>query len=129
MPANATQTNIDIGSLVLAMEQSRDELLTLPGAATYREGTILARDSATGKLVIFVSGGVTNGNGIPKAILTKEVIGAGAGDVRVRAMMAGRVNRARLVIHADGTAVNVTGAVCDQLRAVQILADVVAQQG
>lgn len=114
--ANLTITNVDIGNVILQDADFRDELLTFGGAATVLEGTILARDSVSGKLVPFVKGGVTNENGIPKAIVTYDVVAAGAGDVAIRAGVAGKCRKERLVIDADGDASNVDDVVIDQLR-------------
>ena len=111
-----TVTNNDLGGVVLESGQFRDDLLTVGGAVTVLEGTILARDSVSLKLVPYVKGGITNENGIPKAILTYPVTSAGAGDVSVRDMVSGSVRAGRLVIDLDGDASNVDNAVLDQLR-------------
>lgn len=108
--------NVDLGSVIFESGESRDELLTLAGADVIAEGTILARDSVSLKLVLFVKGGSTNENGIPKAVLTYEVTSTGAGDVAIRAMVEGKVRAGRLVIDADGNATNVDAKVLDQLR-------------
>lgn len=109
-------TNNDLGGPVLQEADFRDELITFAGADTLLEGTILARDSVSLKLVIFVKGGATNENGIPKAILTYEVVAAGAGDVPVRAGISGKYVKERLVIDADADDSNIDAAVIDQLR-------------
>ncbi len=114
--ANIQITNVDRGAVVIEDGKYRDDTLTLAGADTLAPGTILARDNTTGKLVLFVKGGVTNENGIPKAVLTYEVVTSGAGDVSVRACVGGLVNKKRLVIDADGDDSNVDAAVLDQLR-------------
>lgn len=114
--ANITITNVDLGSVILQDGQFRDDLLTLAGAVTVLEGTILARDSASLKLVLYVKGGSTNENGIPKAVLTYEVVSTGAGDVSIRDMVSGSVRAPRLVIAADGDASNIDAAVLDELR-------------
>lgn len=114
--ANLTITNCDIGNVVLEGADIRDELLTFAGAATVLEGTILARDSVSLKLVPYVIGGVTNENGIPKAVLTYDVTAAGAGDEAVRAMVGGKVRKERLIVDADGDGSNITDAILDQLR-------------
>jgi hypothetical protein len=114
---NIVNTSINIGSVALRDEQLRDETLTVAGAGTVLAGTILARDSSTLKLVVFAKGGVTNGNGVPKAVLGYDVVAAGAGDVFIRAIERGEVNKNRLIISADGTGVNIDNAVIDQLRA------------
>jgi len=113
---NLTITNVDLGNVILKDGEFRDDLLTFAGAATVLEGTILARDSASLKLVPFVKGGVTNENGIPKAVVTYDVVAAGAGDVSIRDMVSGSVRAERLIINADGDGSNVDAAVLDQLR-------------
>ena len=119
---NSTITNVDIGSVILEEGKFRDDLLTFAGVATILEGTILARDSVSLKLVPFVKGGITNENGIPKAVLTYEVTSTGAGDVPVRDMVSGSVRAGRLVIDADGDATNVDNKVLDQLRDFSLVA-------
>jgi hypothetical protein len=114
--SNLTITNVDLGSVIFKDAEFRDNTLTLAGALTVKEGTILARDSSTLKLIPFVKGGTTNGNGIPKAVLTYAVVSLGAGDTPIRAMVSGEVRFERLVIIADGNASNVDAVVLDQLR-------------
>jgi hypothetical protein len=116
MPAQVL-TSINVGSVALGDEAMRDELLTFGGIATVVAGTILARDSVSLKLVPFVKGGSTNQNGVPKAVLGYDVTSTGAGDVPVRAIVSGKLNKQRLIINADGTGANIDGAVLDQLRA------------
>jgi len=113
---NLTITNNDLGGVVLKGGQFRDELITFAGADTFVAGTILARDSGTLKLVKFVKGGVTAGNGIPKAILTYDVVATAAGDVPSRVAVSGEFVKSRLVIDLDGNDTNVDAAVIDQLR-------------
>lgn len=113
---NMTVTNVDLGNVILQDAKFRDELLTFGAGGTVKEGTILARDSVSGNLVPFVVGGVTNENGIPKAILTYDVTATAAGDVAIRAGVAGGYRKERLVIDADGDASNITDAILDQLR-------------
>lgn len=91
---NINVTNVDMGpSPILQNASFRDDVLTFAGADTFVAGTILARDSASLKLVPYVKGGVTNENGIPKAILTYDVEAAAAGDVPVRAGVAGEYRK------------------------------------
>ena len=111
-----TVTNNDLGSAILKDAQFRDGPITFAGAATLLEGTILAVDSVSLKFVPFVKGGVTNQNGIPKAILTYAVTAAGAGDVQSRVGVSGSYRKQRLVIDADGDDSNIDQAVIDQLR-------------
>lgn len=114
-------TNLDIGPLILEGEAVfRDESLTLAGADTLLPGTILARDSVSHLLVLFVVGGVTNGNGVGKAVVTHPVVAAGAGNHPVRVLAKGNVNQSRLVVDAAGDASTITGTIVDQLRAVGI---------
>lgn len=114
--ANITVTNCDLGSAILQDAQFRDELLTFAGAGTVIAGTILARDSVSGNLVPFVVGGVANENGIPKMILTYDVVATGAGNIPVRAAASGQFRKERLVINADGDDTNIDAVVIDQLR-------------
>jgi hypothetical protein len=114
--SNLTITNVDLGSVIFKDAELKDSTLTLAGAVTLKQGTILARNSSTLKLVPYVKGGAANGNGIPKAILTYQIVSAGAGDISIRAMVSGSVRSERLVIFADGDASNVDAAVLDQLR-------------
>lgn len=116
-----TVTNIDLGNVVLCDAEFKDDLLTFAGAATVLEGTILARDSVSGKLVPYVIGGSTNENGIPKTVMTYDVTAAGAGDVAVRSMISGKVRKERLVVNADGDDSNITNAILDQLRSYSIV--------
>lgn len=126
---NITITNIDRGGVVLRDAEFQDGELTFAGAGTVLEGTILARDSSTKKFVPFVAGGSTNENGIPKAVITYTVAATGAGNIPVRVLVSGVVNRNRLVIHGDGDGSNVTDAVADQLRDYGIVAQKVSQLG
>lgn len=113
---NMTVTNNDLGGPIVDDAEFKDDTLTFAGADTFVAGTILARDSISLKLVLFVKGGVTNENGIPKAILTYDVTAAGAGDVAIRAGVAGKYRKEKLVIDADGDDSNIDAAVIDQLR-------------
>jgi hypothetical protein len=111
-----TVTNNTLNNPILQDAEFRDDVLNLAGADSIAAGTILARDSVSLKLVLFVKGGSTNQNGIPKAILTYPVVATGAGDVRVRVAVAGKFRRNKLIIDADGTGANIDAAVLDQLR-------------
>ncbi|MCP4209828.1 MAG: head decoration protein [Shimia sp.] len=115
--SNPSIIDIDTSAVMLEGGVFNDELLTFAAAATIKAGTILARSTATGKLVPFVKGGTTAGNGVPKALVTYPVVAAAAGDVSIRAAMSGKVNAPKLVIAADGDASNVDAAVLDSLRA------------
>ena len=109
-------TNNDLGNVILENAKFQNDELTFAGAGTVIEGTILARDSVSGLYVPFVKGGVTNENGIPKAVITYDVTAAGAGDESIRAGVAGEYRKERLVIDADGDDSNIDKVVEDQLR-------------
>lgn len=122
---NITTTNIDNGSVLFQAEQSvfNDRTLTLGASTTALEGTILALDTSTLKLVPFVKGGTTNGNGVPSTVLTYAVTNpAGApADVAVRVPGNAKVYTSRLVIAADGDNTNVDAVVINQLRDFSII--------
>lgn len=120
--SNSTITNVDTGNVILGPNDFSNETLTFGGAGTVIEGTILARDSVSGKLVPFEKGGSTNENGIPKAVVSYDIVAAGAGDEAVRAIVGGKVRTERLVIDADGDGSNVDSVVLDQLRDYSIVA-------
>lgn len=111
------QTNSSVNWGDVACE---DGLITLGAAVTVKQGTLLAR-AATGKLVPFVKGGA-DATGIPVAVAMHEVKSVVGGDVSVRAGISGQVRKNNLVIHADGTAANIDGAVTDALRSYGIVA-------
>lgn len=112
---------VDTGRFALANVRTADDVLVFAGAGTVKEGTILARVTASGKLTPFVKGG-TGGAEKPVAILDGEVSAAAAGDVAVRVALAGDVRKQRLIIAADGDSTNIDAAVRDALRAVGIVA-------
>ena len=113
---NPIITNVDTGSVILRDAEFRDDVFSAGGAGTLLEGSILARDSVSFKLVPFVKGGVTNENGIPKAIITYELTADGAGDLPVRVGVSGSYRKERLVIVDDGDDSNIDDVVMDQLR-------------
>lgn len=113
--ANITIENVDVGNVILTDAEFRDDPLTFAGAGTILAGTILARLTATLKLVPFVKGG-SLGAEIPVAIITYEVTATGAGDEQVRAGISGKFRKERLIIDADADGSNIDAAVLDQLR-------------
>lgn len=120
---NSIVTNVDTSGVILSDAWHEDDVLVTVGAdVTLLKGTIMARDSVSGKLVDFVKGGSTNENGIPKVVLTSDLVFPVAGDHGVRAMVSGKVRLEKLVIVADGDASNVDKAVADQLRNYNITA-------
>lgn len=77
--------------------------------------------AADGKLVPFTPAG-SRGDQIPVAVLTYEVTATGAGTLAIRALVAGVVNKRRLIIDVDGDGDNITDAILDQLRDMGIVA-------
>lgn len=127
--ANPTITNVDTGSVALGDCTYESGLLTFAGADTFAAGTILARASNTQKWVLYVKGGSSNENGIPRAVLTYAVTKDGSGDLLVRPLVKGDVNKDRLIIDADGDGSNVDNSVVDDLKDHGIMAVSVAQLG
>jgi len=125
--SNMTIENVDISNVVIFGDFEDGELY-FSAADTVLAGTILARDSISLKYVPFVKGGTTNENGIPKAILTVDVTATAAGDVAIRALIAGTVRQDKLIIDADGTGINIDAVVLDQLRDYAIIANKVDEQ-
>lgn len=116
---NMTVTSNDLNTPVLEAGEFRDELLTFTAAGTLVAGTLLARHSGgatpSNKLEPFVVGGA-EGRGVPLAILTYDVTATAAGDEAIRAGVSGKFRKERLVIDADGSDVNITNNIIDQLR-------------
>lgn len=111
-----TITNVDLGNVLIRDAEFVDAEITFGGADTYVEGTILALDSGTLKWIAFVKGGVTADNGIPKGILTYDVVATGAGDLTNRIAVKGTFNFGRVVIDADGDNSAVDAAVKSELQ-------------
>lgn len=109
-------TNIDIGEAFLKDGVFENETLTHGGAGTILKGTILARHSSNGKLIPYVIGGSSNGNGVPKAILMHDSVAAGSGDKPVRVAVQGQFVKDKLIVDADGDDSNITSAILDSLR-------------
>lgn len=78
------------------------------------------------KVIPYATAGV-GGAQVPYAVLQYQVVAAGAGSIPVRPIVAGEVNRTRLILDADGTGANVTDAIVAALRATAIIATDVAQ--
>jgi hypothetical protein len=114
--ANPVSTTCDQGAVQIRDCQWADGVITFGGAATYKVGTILARDSATGKLIAYVKAGVTNGNGIPKGILAEDLVATGAGDLPGRFFVKGEFVKEKLIIQADGSDTNIDAVVIDLLQ-------------
>lgn len=119
--ANINITNNDLGSVELSDGVFRDELVTFAGANTFFEGTILARTVSTDKLVLFVNGGVAATNGTPAAVLTRDLVATGAGDLKTRVLVSGKVRKERLRIDPATTDAGIDNDVMDQLRRTSII--------
>ena len=105
-------TNNTTSGIVLWEPVYEDEVITSAGAATWLEGTLLGRITASGKMTAYESGNV-DGSEVPTMVLTEEVVFAGAGDKPCRPLVTGRVRRAKLVAFAVGA---ITVAEADLLR-------------
>lgn len=124
-----TVTNCDTGTVILGNTQFEDALLTFTAAGTIKQGTILARDSVSNNYVVYAKGGTTNGNGIPKAVLTYDVVATAAGNKSFRPAIAGEFRKERLIIAADGNATNVDATVTDAMRDYGLVAISVKELG
>ena len=103
-----------LACVVLEGAMFRDEMLKFSGFGELKGGTILARETASGKLIPFVKGG-TGGAEEPKAVLTYDVKVYAVGDVAIRAAIRGIFRKQRLIILADGDDTNVDAEVIDAL--------------
>jgi len=131
--ANIVTTTIDTSGVAVENEEFLDGLLTLAGADVIVAGTLLARSSSTDKFILCNPGAAepSAAEDIPVAVLTytAEKKAAGAGDIPVRPLVRGKVNRAKLIIDADGDGDNVDDAVVQALENVGIHPVVVQQLG
>ena len=118
--------NINSRSVELEGGEYDDETLTFAAADTFVPGTLLARNSVSGKLEIMVVGG-PNGTDVPKAVLQYTVTRGSGGDTPIRPLLKGKVNKDMLIIDADGDGSNITTTHLDQLRAAGITPVSVAQ--
>lgn len=116
-----TITNNQPKSVALKDTVYQDELLTFTGAATVLAGTILARLTATLKMVPFVIGGA-GGAEVPLMVTNFDIVATGAGDISTRLLISGQVRQEGLIVDADGTGANITRVHIDSLRDVGILA-------
>lgn len=99
----------------------RPEQVTFAAAGTLKAGTILARSTASLKMVPFVIGGTTAGNGVPSAVLINDVTATAAGDVSASPLIGGQVRANDLIVLADGDASNITAKEVDELRSFGII--------
>jgi len=114
-------TTTTLSKPILSNLEPRDETLTAT-IKTYPVGTLLARNTSTLKLIPFVKGGTSNGNGIINSVLTAELVATAAQDYDVSVMIAGQVDKDLLIINADGNASNVDAAIVDELAKMGIYA-------
>jgi Bacteriophage lambda head decoration protein D len=114
-------TQIDQGFIGLGDNEFKDEQVKFAAAATLLKGCIMARAISDSTLIPYVIGGVTDGNGVPCAVLPDALTATVAGNLPFRAIISGNVNRNRLVINADGSNVNLTAAIEDTLRSRSIV--------
>lgn len=97
----------------------KNQLFTVADGVTYKAGTLLARDTATLKLIPYVKGGSTNGNGVVKYVLEKEVVATVTGDIKVNVIKKAYdegLDFDQLVIQADGDNSNIDANVIDEMR-------------
>lgn len=99
--ANPEITNEVNKELFVENPVHTSDVLTTSGAANLAEGTMLARNTTTKKLVPYASGG-SGGAEVPVAVLTYPMEIAGAGDNSVRALRGGVVADNVLVEHGVG---------------------------
>jgi hypothetical protein len=121
--ANLNITNRQLTGIVVFGAVFEDETLTATGAETWPAGAVLARVTASGKLVRFDAGGAA-GTEIPLAVLTVAVEFTGAGDRTERPAIAARVRRGDLVDAADGA---LTDVAVDTLRSYGVIAQATHQ--
>lgn len=99
--ANIEITNIDNRTSRMHVKTFADDTFTA-ASAVYADGTVLARNTATGKLVPYASAGL-NGADTPVTVLTYEIDATGAaGDKPVRVPVDAEFNRDLLIEHGVG---------------------------
>lgn len=110
--SNLTITNLDTGNVILEEGSFRDETLTLSGAQTIAAGTILARSSSTGKLVVFVPGGqaIKSTSSGPFNLVTGDtaVIATNGGSNETSTFTAAAATIADTTTYTGGTAATIT---------------------
>lgn len=116
--SNLTRTVFDRSGVVIADPVFSDRVLTATGAEVWVAGAVLAKVTASGKLVRFDTGGA-DGSEVPYAVLTQPVEFTAAGDLTERPLISGQVRQGKLVDTADAA---ITAAAVDQLRDVGIIA-------
>jgi hypothetical protein len=103
------------------------QFIVTDGTNNFEVGdTVTITVAADGKLVPYNPATGAGGEQIPVAVLTYAVTKASSGDVAIRALVAGEVNKTRLVIDAGTT---ITNAHLDLLRSIGIVPINVQQLG
>jgi len=80
-------------------------------AGVHLDNTLLAFDTSTLKLVPYVKGGSTNGNGVVYGVLTNGFTATSSGDTAIRVMIGGILLKSKTVIDVDGDASNIDATV------------------
>lgn len=114
-------TTTTLSKPILSNLEPRDDVLTA-AIKTYPVGTLLARNTSTLKLIPFVKGGSTQGNGIINSVLSAELIATATQDYNVSVTIAGQVDKDLLIIDADGNASNIDAVIVDELAKMGIYA-------
>jgi len=116
--ANIETTNNKTRGIVLWEPVHEDAVAVFGGAATWPAGSVLGKVTASGKYARFAPG-AADGSEVPIAVLSQDVEAAGAGDVPIRPVIAGRVRAGDLVNNVDAA---LTAVQIDQLRDYSIIA-------
>ena len=116
--ANIEITNNKTRGIVLWEPVHEDAVAVFGGAATWPAGSVLGKVTASGKYARFAPG-AADGSEVPIAVLSQDVEAAGAGDVPIRPVIAGRVRAGDLVNNVDAA---LTAVQIDQLRDYSIIA-------
>lgn len=82
----------------------KSQVFTAPGADTFAKGTLLARLTATGKLVPYEAA-QSDGSEIPLALLAEELIVGSGGDTTLRVFLSGTVREDQLLVYTGGSPV------------------------
>ena len=113
--ANLTTTDNVIPQFHLDDALFDNETFTAGGANTYPKGLMLARLTATSKLVPYVTA-QSDGSEFPIAVLTNALTTTGSGDTDLRAMIKGTVRKDKLLVWTGGSPVAPTVLEVDLLR-------------
>lgn len=124
--SNITITENDNGSVALHVTAQEDGVVT--ASTDLLEGTLMARHATSGVFLPYATSGADGVDEV-KGVLTYFIDVPGGGNHPVTVMTGGKVNKNRLVIHADGDDSNITPAILDELRDYGIEVDDVSQLG